>query len=411
VTETTDAQDALSNRDVWGDSPEARDPRVRFAFDFPDLRAAFKTADKTANKARKASRAIGFWAIGLVLAALLLASADPLIASTLEARCGCPDAGHAAEPAHAPAGAVRAEPAHAEPAHAPASCTPDSHCAEETKHILELLGYLAAGLGVAGTIVAIVGMMKSSPRRVWLRARLQTETMRLFHFHYLASRLPEVIAASDDPAKQKAYVDERRHAFETVQARIKDPEAALTTLLDESEHAPLEGLAAPLPPSALAASPALDLVFSAWKELRLDWQLGFCDYKLRDAAPKGRPTPKRQEKLFTIVGWACIIVIVVLHFTHFAESVLHINRLLLQAATVWTALIALATRALEGGLAPQREVERYEGYRVNIKVAKARFEAAATPATKLETMRAFETVTVEEMIVFMRTHAKSHFLL
>lgn len=355
--------DAFSNFDLSGDAPEARRPSVRFAFDDPDLRSTFAPLDAAAGRARTASRILGYWAIGLVLVALLVASADPLLTDM-------------------------ADP------------------------LKEALGYLAALLGLAGTAVAIAGRGRKSPRSKWLQGRLQTESLRLFHFQYIASRLPDIVAASDDPALQAAYCADRARAFAELKRRvIQDPAAAYDALLKEPDHAALQDLISQAPTEGLEMSPAAADAFAAWRRLRLEWQLGYCDAKLADAAPKGHPTPRRQERIFEAIGWTCIAVIVGSHVLHFTEMFTHIPGRLLQVLVVWTALIALGARALESGLAPQREVERYEQYRANIRVAKDRFDAADSVALKVETMRAFERVTLEEMIIFIRTHARSHFLL
>jgi hypothetical protein len=74
-------------------------------------------------------------------------------------------------------------------------------------------------------------------------------------------------------------------------------------------------------------------------------------------------------------------------------------------------MVALAARALEDGLKPQREVERYEQYRASVRVARVRFDAALDMQTRLEVMRAFEQTSMEEMRVFLRTYAKARYLL
>ena len=60
---------------------------------------------------------------------------------------------------------------------------------------------------------------------------------------------------------------------------------------------------------------------------------------------------------------------------------------------------------------PQREVERYEQYRANISVAQQRFDAATDVKSKVEVVRAFEQVSLEEMRVFLRTYVRAKFLL
>jgi hypothetical protein len=66
---------------------------------------------------------------------------------------------------------------------------------------------------------------------------------------------------------------------------------------------------------------------------------------------------------------------------------------------------------MESGLQPQREVERYEQYRSKINVSAVRFDRSQDFATKLEISRGFESQSLEEMQMFVRTHTNSHFLL
>jgi hypothetical protein len=327
-------------------------------FDFPELLELFETIDPEAQRARRLSRTLGFASIGLVLAALLLASADPAM--------------EALDPA-----------------------------------LREGLGYATAAFGLAGTLLGLATRGRTSPRARWLRARMQTEALRLFHFHFLSQRLPSALRAAGIPAAEAAWRADRAAALERLcQSILAHPARSYAQVLTDREFAPFAGLISPEPDSAVANPAEAVEAFAAWRALRLDWQLGYCNAKLsRDGIPH------RQQVLFSRIAWTCIALIVGLHFMHFVEHALHIPRVLLQTAVVWTALIALGARALESGLAPQREVERYEQYRSNIRVAMRRFDGAPSPESRIEVMRAFEATSQEEMLVFIRTHAHSHFLL
>jgi hypothetical protein len=104
-------------------------------------------------------------------------------------------------------------------------------------------------------------------------------------------------------------------------------------------------------------------------------------------------------------------LIIGLHLLHFLGLLTDLPTGLLEVAVIWTALVALAGRALEDGYAPLREVERYEQYEGNIRVAIERVDAAQGFAAKLVVARAFERTSLEEMRVFIRTQAKTRFLL
>jgi len=128
---------------------------------------------------------------------------------------------------------------------------------------------------------------------------------------------------------------------------------------------------------------------------------------------QGRITTKQLEEIFLRLGWFCVGAIILIHIFFFIGAIAQTQDQLplLEAAVIWTALIALGGRALEDGFQPQREIERYEQYRANVRVAQERFEAATTFAAKLEAVRAFERTSLEEMRVFLRTHARARFLL
>jgi hypothetical protein len=156
--------------------------------------------------------------------------------------------------------------------------------------------------------------------------------------------------------------------------------------------------------------PGADDFFAAWRVLRLDWQNNFCEAKLKHRR-EGKVTTKQLEEIFLGIGWFCVGAIILIHIGHFIGVIAQVSSSLLEVAVIWIALIALAGRAMEDGFQPQREIERYEQYRANVRVATERFETARTFAAKVEVMRAFERSSLEEMRVFLRTHARARFLL
>lgn len=158
-------------------------------------------------------------------------------------------------------------------------------------------------------------------------------------------------------------------------------------------------------------SPAANDLFAAWLALRIDWQLGYCEAKLAHRATKHKLSPRQQEHAFSLISWICIAIVMLAHVASAASQLQHAAMSWLETVVIWTALIALAARALEDGLKPQREVERYEQYRAHIMVSRDRFLAAPDIQTKLEVMGNFEQVSLEEMRTFLRTHAQARFLL
>lgn len=372
----TKTEQAFENYDLKAEAPEARKPTVRFAFEFPALLALFLPADKTALAARKTSRVAGIASVLLVLAALLMASLGPILSS-----------GHAPDPHHPPG-----------------SEGPNLHL---------ILGLVSAALGLVGTLIGLSGMRRGASRRKWLHARLTTETLRLYHFHHIAARLPEIIAINGDAAKQARYIEERAGALERLKMQIlANPEAELQRIIAREDETRFEAITPMMPVDAIETPQVAQDVFDVWRVLRVNWQAGYCHAKL-EHRHKGRTTTRQLEEFFIRLGWFCVGAIILIHIGYFIGALAQTKEQLpwLEAAVIWTALFALGGRALEDGFRPQAEIERYEQYRANVRVASERFEAATTFASKVDAMRAFERTSLEEMRVFLRTHARARFLL
>jgi hypothetical protein len=354
---------AYENWDLKAEAAEARDPSVRFAFEDPELLSRFHAADLEASANKKRGRLLGFLAVALVLGALIIASGSPLLA-------GLDHQGR------------------------------------------QLLAYLSAALALAGTILGCAGLRRASSRHKWLQGRLKTELLRLFHFRYMASRLPRIASIRNDQQAQAAYVRERSAAFERRMTEILlDPEEELSRIASETHLPDFDIGVEEEPLSGNEDEASLDRVLAAWRRLRLDTQLGYCEAKLSYHS-SGRHLSSRQvERAFAVVAWTALAVIVALHVVQVVAVSMHLSIMWLEVLVIWAAISALAARALEDGLQPHREVERYEQYRAKILVARERLGRAADRAAQLEVIRSFERVSLEEMRVFIRTHSRSRFLL
>jgi hypothetical protein len=274
---------------------------------------------------------------------------------------------------------------------------------------MTLLGVTVAGLGLGGTVMGLAGVWRGSARRRWLTARFTTETLRLFHFRYIASRVADIETAAHRPELQAAYLAERLEAFRTLERTVIDDEkAGVDASIGLRPWDPFAPVVEQVP---VGVAPVVDDLSAAWRAIRFDWQLKYCNAKLSHDRTGGRRSSLQQEHAFSRFGWLCIGVVVVLHVVFVVVQLLHAHLAWLEPAVISTALLALAARALEDGLKPQREVERYEQYRANIAVARQRLDAEPRFETKLEIIRAFEQVSLEEMRTFLRTHATARYLL
>ena len=84
---------------------------------------------------------------------------------------------------------------------------------------------------------------------------------------------------------------------------------------------------------------------------------------------------------------------------------------ILASLTIWIALFALAVRAVEQGLQPEREIERYQQYRSAVRAVLDRFELAKSQAEKLRVMSEMERLSFDEMRNFLITSSASRFVM
>src|SRR5262249_13968317 len=79
--------------------------------------------------------------------------------------------------------------------------------------------------------------------------------------------------------------------------------------------------------------------------------------------------------------------------------------------TIWIALAALAVPALEQGLRPEREVERYQQYRSAVRAILDRFDDSESQAEKIQIMEEMERLCFDELRNFLITNERARFVL
>ncbi|MGE5217503.1 MAG: hypothetical protein ACM3SP_10930 [Chloroflexota bacterium] len=70
-----------------------------------------------------------------------------------------------------------------------------------------------------------------------------------------------------------------------------------------------------------------------------------------------------------------------------------------------------ATRAVEEGLQPEREIERYQQYRSAVRAILDRFDEALSQKSKLVVMRDMERLAFDEMRNFLITNERARFVM
>ena len=149
-------------------------PKAAPLFDWPELRALFKTHDPQASRFRKRSRRIGSAAVALGCASLI---------------------------ATASLGAMGGAPSEAKSA----------------------LGITAAVLAVLSGLIGYSGVLSGRAKWRWLSHRFWTERLRQLHFQLIINNLPEALAAMAS-AKAMAASNPRRAAPHSPSSvRLQEP--------------------------------------------------------------------------------------------------------------------------------------------------------------------------------------------
>jgi hypothetical protein len=121
--------------------------------------------------------------------------------------------------------------------------------------------------------------------------------------------------------------------------------------------------------------------------------------------------------VFSQLIFAWILLLVVMHvgvlagalFPSSIFTVFHDREAIV--VIIWLALAALTTRAIEQGLQPEREIERYQQYRSGVRAILERYDEASSQNAKIEIMREMERLAFDEMRNFLITNERSRFIM
>ena len=349
-------------------------PAILHVLDDPDLRTLFRSYDDPANAAKRRSRRAGLLAVGLGALALLLAAAHQLAEL---------DHGHKVI----------------------------------SKSSWLALDQIAALAGLASFAIGFGGVMFADAKRQWLARRLMTERIRQFHFQTFVWRLSEIgrsLAGTDAAAR---YVAVRRAWLAAFSARFEGKLGAELNLVVAAEE-PTDHAVHPLTTRAevdMPQSEGMSQLFAAYRELRLTHQLQYAAYKLGQSSDHSLSTPRSQAWLFSTVSLFSIAMLFVLHFGALIATLAGYATLgsspWMHFATLALAVSALAIRALEEGLKPEREIERYAHYKSAVRALRDRFDAARSSGQKIEVMNEMERLVYDEMCDFLKTQDTARFVL
>jgi hypothetical protein len=346
-------------------------PSIFHVLDHPELRQLFSKYDVRANRAKHTGLMAGIWAIGFGFGALGIAALELLYA-------------------------------------------------ENTTHGLALA--IISGLfGVLSFLIGSVGVLFAGRKRNWLRCRLMGEKIRQFHFQMLAFRLPEILASLKDDAAKTSFLSERKSWFETFKAQlIGKLDSAFAAIIQEEQSINpwLFGDVTKQQPAAdMQEDKGLNALFDAYRELRIVHQLDFTNYKLQDDHRVVSAMPRRQMVVISSAVFTLIVLLVIMHvgilagalFPSSMFAAFHSPEAIV--VIIWLALAALAARALEQGLQPEREIERYQQYRSGVRAILERYDNAVSQNGKIGVMREMERLAFEEMRNFLVTNERSRFVM
>lgn len=338
-------------------------PELVHVLEFPELVDLFKVRERDASRAKKRSRAAGYAAIVMGAFALVMAAFEPIFA----------DLG------------------------------------------LTFLAPIAAALG-ALSVFAGSHVLHGGAKRKWLRDRLMAERYRQLHFQAFARKLPTLARSLQSDSARDAFIAERRHWLESFQFRFngcEDAELGMALNDEEADEAWLIHPPDSIPDNA-AIDPFRDLLI-AYRTLRLDHQIQFASVKL-DGAP-GSVSELRRAESFSHLVFVAIFATFSIHgvilslflIKMFGGADLIAYAKFSPIAVSAIAAFVLAFRALEEGLQPGREVERYLQYRATMRAIRSRFDRATTLDEKVSAICATEAAAYTEMCTFLKIHNDAKF--
>lgn len=326
---------------------------------FPDLVAKVQYADRIANASKRAMRQLGLWSVGLVTAALFIASAAP-----------------------------------------------------QYHHLHWLSVSMVVISAIAGVVGGLIGFGLGSNKRKtkWLEERLVTESLRQLHFRLLLSLAPEILdaAVSGDWSIFEKKRSAALGAFD--QNVLKRKSDVLQIIMEKPDQDPIAFGTNTPDPRAFGDSHS-ERLLAAYRELRILRQRQYAEHKLSLQRGTIWAFPRRQILALNVAAFACVGVLFVLHIASAGILTWEEGDRIspwLHLAAIWTALVALALRALEEGLKPRAEVERYRHYQLMARRADERY-GQTDAAGKIALARSFENEATDEMALFLRANGEARF--
>jgi hypothetical protein len=284
------------------------------------------------------------------------------------------------------------------------------------------LGLVAAICGVVSIGVGFGGALYAGAKWRWLCNRVMTERLRQFHFQAFVCRWKEILGSLAGPEAARRYREQREIWFNRFMAPfLGQLDAELTDLLDDESGSKCWLHPLPSHPPGPGEDSNIEELFAAYRELRIMHQLHYANYQLRSEQNTLSWSLRLQERMFSYTTLIAILVMLLIHLwiaLSIAFGAYLPERLMPESAgvdvhtvVIWVAIVALAVRALQEGLQPEREIERYRHYRAGVRAIRDRFDEAASPAEKLQVMMEMERLSFDEFRNFLCSNNEARFVI
>ena len=293
------------------------------------------------------------------------------------------------------------------------------------------IGFSAAVFGLISMAIASIGLLFGPRKQEWLRNRFRGERIRQFHYQSLIHLLPQIAAYLQDGTKQKQeeFENKQRRLFEkfkrdfdnNFESKYSDASKYGDTSEDSAEE---DCWLVPMQPESLSPiwdhSANLNIFLDEYKRHRIEHQINYVTSKLRDDYKLFSSSPVRQAKILNVIAAAGVAWLLLIHTAALVLVALTLVgsltalgplSIVFSVAIITIAVVALATRALEQGLQPEREFERYRQFKVKLTSIRKRFTEAKTVDQKVSVMRQMECAAFDELVIFIVTHERDSFAL
>jgi hypothetical protein len=234
----------------------------------------------------------------------------------------------------------------------------------------------------------------------------------------LVFRLPEILLSLKDDRAKSEFLSQRQLWLETFVNRFQgNLDAAFVELVDEERASDFCLHEVRKRKTIVRETQNLDPVFEAYRDLRILHQINHANYKLQNDYKLFSAMPRRQGQVLShlsliAVVLLCIVDAGVLWQVFFPGSVWTVAATdWISVFTVCIALAALSVRAIEQGLQPEREAERYQQYRSAMRAILDRFDRAQSQAEKFPIMEEMEHLCFDELRNFLTTNERARFVL